>query len=367
MSGQVVVIVVVSRLLFLAAAVGVVSGGFISTTDSCSLRPVVVILSRHHNTPPPLPPHHTRARGRRRAATALFHSAKNNNDDNEVNATTATAEAERLLARAKAIREELGNNDSNKHLVEGKGIRSPPIQNIQSEFSLPSTSLLFGSNNNYRLYLDVGREPGTWMDPRWGASGRRIECTIDVSFFSSSSSSSSSLQGASPDEGLLSSEEITSGLIKTVATKSSSSSSKLSPVFKLHHAPFARLRSGFDKMKINDGGYCIEYAPKSSTIRFCLSVSGTGGSSSSSASYGDVFIPEGKLYFALPYFGTTTVQSEDDDSNNIMPPSMSISKKEGTICVKQFGWNTGWWREESRILGVFRAVPLDEAKRRDKF
>jgi len=38
-------------------------------------------------------------------------------------------------------------------------------------------------------------------------------------------------------------------------------------------------------MKIYDGGYCIESASKSSTIRFCLSVSGTatgGGSSGSS-------------------------------------------------------------------------------------
>lgn len=255
--------------------------------------------------------------------------------------TTAEQQAERLLARAKSIREDLNaavSSKSNNQSDEGN-----TSTRINSEFSLSSGSN--NNNNSYRIYLDIGREPGTWMDPRWGASGKRIECTIDISFLSPQ-------QGENME---CSSEEIATALIKTVTTKTS----KLSPVFKLQHAPFARLRSGFDKMKIEDGGYCIESGPKSSTLRFCLSVSGTGGSSS--ASYGDISIPEGKLYFALPYFGT--VQGDGSNSS----PSMSISKKEGTICVKQMGWHTGWRREESRILGVFRAVPLEEARRRDKF
>lgn len=264
----------------------------------------------------------------------LNYCAKN---DDEGVITTAEQQAERLLARAKSIREDLDaavSSNSSNQLDEGNSSTK-----IKSEFSLASGS----NNNSYRIYLDIGREPGTWMDPRWGASGKRIECTLDIDF--------TQQQGEDKE---CSSEEIASALIKTVTTKTS----KLSPVFKLQHAPFARLRSGFDKMKIDDGGYCIESGLKSSTLRFCLSVSGTGGSS---ASYGDISIPEGKLYFALPYFGTV----QGDGSNN--SPSMSISKKEGTICVKQMGWHTGWRREESRILGVFRAVPLEEARRRDKF
>ena len=308
----------------MASQAKVISGG--CSSSSIALFAVVllyaaVIVSGLQLFPAQHTSQHTR--GRRRSL--LFNSA--NNDE-------VSKEAERLLSKAKAIREELGGNDTKNNKQLGS---SSPIQ-IQSEFCLPATSS--GSINNYRLYLDVGREPGTWMDPRWGASGRRIECTIDVSFSSVDDDK---------EEEQLPSEEITNGLIKTVTTKSS----KLSPVFKLQHAPFARLRSGFDKMKISEGGYCIESASKSSTMRFCLSVSGTEGCN---ASYGDVSIPEGNLYFALPYFGT-----------NQCDGSVSISKKEGTICVKQFGWNTGWRREESRILGVFRAVPLQEAKRRDKF
>jgi len=308
---------IVTFTILLSTAVGVVNGFQLLLPSHNSLSTAV---SRHHHI---LRQHTTRG------TRALFNSA--NNDQ-------VSTEAERLLSKAKAIRDELegdSTTDSKKQqIVEGS---KSPIQ-IQSEFSLPATTTSSASNNNYRLNLDIGREPGTWMDPRWGASGRRIECTIDVSFS----------PPPSADEEELS-VEITTGLINTVTSKSS----KLSPVLPLQHGPYARLRSGFDKMKINEGGYCIESASKSSTMRFCLDVSGTEGSS---ASYGDVSIPKGRLYFALPYFGT----SQSDGS-------ISISKKEGTICVKQYGWNTGWRREESRILGVFRAVPLEEARRRDKF
>ena len=37
---------------------------------------------------------------------------------------------------------------------------------------------------------------------------------------------------------------------------------------------------------------------------------------------------------------------------------MAISTKEGTVTVKQIGWHTGWRREESRILGMFRMQQL---------
>jgi len=180
------------------------------------------------------------------------------------------------------------------------------------------------------------------MDPRWGASGRRIECTIDVSF------AIQQQQSLEEDDKLqtLVSEDIAAGLMKTVTNKSSS----VSQVYKLQTAPYARLRGGFDKMSILDAGFCIESTPSasSSTLRFCIDLPGVKD--------GDVSIPEGKLYFALPYFG----QSKDTNT-------MALSTKEGTITVKQMGWNTGWRREESRILGIFRAVQLDKAKARDKF
>lgn len=297
-------------------------------------------------------------------STALHNS--NGND----NATTRITEAEKLMAKAKAIRESIPIS-TNEPQSTSLNQQQTTVTKILSEFSLPQQSL-DDNNNNYRLYLDIGREKGTWMDPRWGAryvlvinficahlmhialdthliliffcSGRRIECTIDISFATTQPSSDED-----DETQLLASEDVSTALIKTVTNKSSS----LSQVYKLQSAPYARLRGGFDKMTITNGGWCIERgSSSSSTLRFCMEVAGTKD--------GDVTIPEGKLYFALPYFG----QQKATDTS---PASMALSGKEGTITVKQMGWNTGWRREESRILGIFRAVPLTKAKSRDKF
>ena len=256
---------------------------------------------------------------------------RNDNSDGGDNASIA--EAERLLAKAKALRESLPTSSAapNANVIQGK---------IASDFSLSENQ----SDNSFRLYLDIGREKGTWMDPRWGASGRRIECTLDVSFAKDEQQNDDA--SPSPEQQQLLASETADRLLKTVTNTKSS----LSPVYKLQTAPYARLRGGFDKMAIQEGGFCIESTPSasSSTLRFCISVAGTKD--------GDVIIPEGLIYFALPYFG---IQSSTN--------TMALSTKEGTITVKQMGWNTGWRREESRILGVFRAVPLEKAKTRYKF
>lgn len=146
----------------------------------------------------------------------------------------------------------------------------------------------------------------------------------------------------------------------------------MSPIYALLSARYARLLGGFDKMEIYDGGYCIESSSTVSTMRFCLSVAGTTN--------GDITIPKGYIYFALPYFGTIITQQqkqqsgvEVENSNNISSTTastqkriMNLSSKDGTVTVKQMGWHTGWYREESRILGLFRAVPLLKAQNRYK-
>jgi len=226
-----------------------------------------------------------------------------------------------LLARAKELRASLGGGDSDARVV------TPAVA---PDFTLPPMP------NTFRLYLDVGRETGTWMDPRWGASGRRVECTIDVSF------------GDVYDAAAATAEACVE-LKKCLATSAST------PPRKMRTAPFARLRGGFDKMQLIDGGFCIEDPGKgssTSTLRLCIEVGG--------ASEGDVTIPRGFLFFALPCFGFRQVGSSSSSM-------MTLSNKAGTICVRQMGWHTGWRREESRILGVFRAVEIEKARLLDKF
>ena len=180
----------------------------------------------------------------------------------------------------------------------------------------------------YRLYIDIGREPGTWMDPRWGASGKRIEFSLDVSFMIEAQADPETVQGMVKDNF----------------------GGKSLPVYMLQTAENARLRAGFDKMKCYNSGYRIDLSSdprKSNTLRLFVRVEGTR-----QGDFGDVTIPSGNLYLSLPAFGNDASQ---------------LSKKEGIVTVRQMGWKTGWRREESRIVGVFRAVPINDARRLDKF
>lgn len=100
-------------------------------------------------------------------------------------------------------------------------------------------------------------------------------------------------------------------------------------------------------MECRPGAYRIDRSSSHgpATIRFLIPVQG-------SAKYGDIAIPSGNLYFSLPVFANRISQ---------------LSRKEGPVTVQRMGWHTGWRRRESRIVGVFRAVPLVEAKQKDGF
>jgi hypothetical protein len=190
----------------------------------------------------------------------------------------------------------------------------------------------------YRLYISIGREDGTWMDPRWGASARRIELTLDVQFISDPN-----------NENSLANRDLCQRMVQD------NFGGIRSPVYIVKTATAARLRNGFDEMKTccGDAAYRIDTVSNrgriaASTIRFIISTEGT---SENDSSYGDIFVPRGYLYFSLPVFGGV----------------QQLSKKEGVVSVRQIGWHTGWRRLESRIVGTFRAVPIDDAKRRDGF
>ena len=277
----------------------------------------------------------------------------NNNSNQNNDAVTIPTEAEQLLAKAKKIRDSLEQGKQENNKKTEKTSTSPVATSNENVILSPFNvaPLMTDSNDDnlcvssvgYRLNIDIGREEGTWMDPRWGASGKRIELTIDISFLMPPSSP------AANDDNIdlsLASEEVCNNMVKD------NLSGKSSAVRIVDSAPKARLRNGFDEMNTHGGGYRIDSGGTSSsnTLRFYLNVDGTEGEEGKS--YGDISIPKGNLYFSLPCFGSNTKQ---------------LSTKEGIVSVKQIGWHTGWRREESRIVGVFRVVPIDQAKRRDGF
>lgn len=229
-------------------------------------------------------------------------------------------EAEDLLDKARALRSEL-----------------PEATRQQtSDTPLPSNTWNVSPDApdgvDYRLYVDIGREDGTWMDPRWGASGRRIEFSLDVRF----------AVPAGNNDALANKEE-RERMVKDNFGGTSSD------VWVLSTASVARLRQGFDKMKCYGGAYRIDRARNGgNTARFYIAVEGTPEDGSP---HGDLNIPRGMLYFSLPVFGGVN----------------QLSKKEGLVTIRQIGWHTGWRREESRMVGTVRAVSMEDAKRRDGF
>lgn len=249
-----------------------------------------------------------------------------------LNSISKQEEAKVLKEKAKQLRKEIAESatTSKKQKKDDDTTSITKTKTMKSEWSVePSKSSdgAISSSTMYRLYIDIGREDGSWMDPRWGASGRRIESTLDVCF---------STIEASP-------------AIKERMVQDNQNG-KSSNVSVIETATRARLKGGFDSMKVQSGGYRVD---NGGAIRFYVSVEGT--------KEGDVSIPEGNLYFSLPCFikgkssGTTSIEK------------VLLSTTEGICSVRQIGWHTGWRRQESRIVGVFRAVPIKKAHHADGY
>ena len=248
-------------------------------------------------------------------------SFSNAHDDCSSVADKASEEAARLLARAKRIRDSI-----------------PVAEDTSNDASVDTTKSAHPSVG-YRIYVDIGRESGTWMDPRWGASGKRIEFTLDVEFLTPNA------DGTSGVDTSLANEKVVARMVKD------NFGGKSSPVRVVSSSRNARLRGGFDKMACHGGGYRIDVGGgnRQSVARFFVDTEGTPETGSS---YGDIFVPKGPLYFSIPCFGTGVT---------------NLSTKESPVTVRQIGWHTGWRREESRIVGTFKAKKIDEARIADKY
>jgi hypothetical protein len=238
-------------------------------------------------------------------------------------------EIQDLLARAKAIRESLPAETA---IEPELSIKASELESTLSEEANKSSV-------GYRLHFDIGREDGTWMDPTWGRSGKRIEGSFDVSFQIPPMDNDQDIN----TDPSLADQDVISKMVKD------NLSGKSTAVRSLDASPNARLRGGFDKMPCHGGGYRLDIAKRAATARFYLEVDGT---ENGEGNYGDIFVPKGCLYFSLPCFNNSVKQ---------------LSSREGVVTVRQMGWHTGWRREESRIVGVFRAVPIEQAKKRDKY
>ncbi len=157
-------------------------------------------------------------------------------------------EAEILLTKARQLRMEIGD------MEETIGSNDTTISDAAQSTKISSPFLVdnMDEGESYRLYIDIGREDGTWMDRRWGASGRRIRFSVDVKFLT-----------------IEASIEYANKMVKDNYMGQSSRPCVIAT------ATAARLRDGFDKMTCNGGCYRIDSANGKETVRFFLEVEGT--------------------------------------------------------------------------------------------
>lgn len=167
--------------------------------------------------------------------TALFSSNKREELEQE---------AQDLLAKAQKLRLEIGD--------DGKQTKTTQQQQQQQQPKLSEWSVDSQEPQQYRLYIDIGREEGTWMDPRWGASGKRIEGTLDLCF------SSSKADPSIEDKMVLDNQR-----------------GQSSSTYVIETGKKMRLKSGFDSMAVKSGGYRVDFTKNGGTLRFYFQVEGT--------------------------------------------------------------------------------------------
>ncbi|KAL3908130.1 MAG: hypothetical protein SGARI_003206 [Bacillariaceae sp.] len=192
--------------------------------------------------------------------------------------TSLRDEAETLKAKAERLRQEIEKGESNRSPTAAENNNLPNAASVTATTSVATANLLPWSlvesdeqheGQEFRFYVDVGREDGTWMDPRWGASGNRIPFTLDIKLLSDT----------------LADATVAEKMVKD------NSMGRSSQVFALESAPFARLRDGFDRMACHGGAYRIDKDNGGRyTIRMMIEVEGT--KADQNYVYGDVYPPK---------------------------------------------------------------------------
>ena len=231
-----------------------VVGGVTKTLSTTTLTPTAASTTTHSSIRLILP--------QQRRQTNLYNTNNNNVSSSSSSSSSSsfqTEEAQRLLKKARQLSEEIKlqelekkqknlkrtdkqddessttmTSSSSSVVVSGgttSSAATPPSTSsrLKSIWNVPP-STVDGNENavGYRLFVDIGREDGTWMDVRWGSSGKRIEFTLDVEFTTSVVGKDDSARKNMVQDNL---------------------SGQSSDIYTLRTAQYARLRSGFDRME----------------------------------------------------------------------------------------------------------------------
>jgi hypothetical protein len=141
--------------------------------------------------------------------------------------------------------------------------------------SSESSMIQLLDNSRWRLMLNVGREPGTWMPKTWGVSGERLLMNLEMEF--------------TPTQ-LYDREEFLSGM----------AGSKILHVVNNEATVAPTMKEGGKRVRVRDGGWRV--APQdgpigTSILRFYLELEEESRHQGS-----DVYCPIGRIYGTCGYF-----------------------------------------------------------------
>jgi hypothetical protein len=150
-----------------------------------------------------------------------------------------------------------------------------PIQLSQKNTNSVLSQLKLMDDTRWRVTLNVGREPGTWMPRDWGTSGERLHLNLELEF--------------SPEQ-LYEREEFLNGISGTKVLKVVHNEAYLAPT----------LKEGGKQVKVKHGGWRVApgEGPMGTTVlRFYFELEEQTCHNGS-----DVYAPAGRIYCTCGYF-----------------------------------------------------------------
>lgn len=213
--------------------------------------------------------------------------ARTQNKEDAVDSSKATEEDNAPTTVHSSDAEMLDMIDAEQEAL----VRKNSVSDQPTITATPPRHLKLMDDTRWRLMLNVGREPGTWMPQTWGISGKRLYLNLELEF--------------SPDQ-LYEREDFLNGIAGTKVLKVVHNEANLSPT----------MTEGGRKVRVKDGGWRVASGegPFGTTVlRFYFDLEEKTIHSGS-----DVYCPAGRIYCTCGYFPMDQRQHDGSSLRDVL-------------------------------------------------
>jgi len=219
---------------------------------------------------------------------------------------------------------------------------APTLQEQQhsssSTTSGQSETLRRLDDTRWRVMLNIGREPGTWMPKEWGASGDRLHLHLELEFSSDALLSSTSGDD-NKNNNMFPGDDFLNGRSHTKLLKVVHNEASMSPT----------MTEGARKVRVRNGGWRVapfEGPIGTTVLRFYVELEELASHLGS-----DVWCPAGRVYCTCGYFPMYHDPVTGLVSTSSIPSSMSTSSSTTPVSLKE-----ALKQEQSQIASQYEAL-----------